>query len=204
MKYIKLFENFADGDNKYPSSITVKPTDEFERRLKDIKNSEGKPSFFIPKSNPFPLGSEFTLKRNGDRFNLVKVATTPYERTKNELDGKSFVGKQDDHWLSYDPKNSEIYVHTSRIFGTDFKTLHLTNLQKSLVQDIQDFKDRNEITNIDRRYSTTPNASGLAIRKDYRDVGLIWIGGYHCKFEKGFEVGMKDHLGYFEITKVEI
>jgi hypothetical protein len=25
MKYIKLFENFTDGDNKYPFSITVKP-----------------------------------------------------------------------------------------------------------------------------------------------------------------------------------
>jgi len=176
MKYLKIFENFTDGDNKYPSSITVKPTAEFERKLKDIKNSEGKPSFFIPKSNPFTLGSEFTLKRNGDRFNLVKVATTPYERTKNELDGKSFVGKQDDHWLSYDPKNSEIYVHTSRIFGTEFN-----------------FDDKNEITNIDRRYST----------EDYRDVGLIWIGGYHCKFEKGFEVGMKDHRGYFEITSIK-
>jgi hypothetical protein len=35
-------------------------------------------------------------------------------------------------------------------------------------------------------------------------VGLVWIGGYYCKFEKGFEVGMKDHRGYFEITKVEI
>ena len=40
--------------------------------------------------------------------------------------------------------------------------------------------------------------------EDYKDEGLIWIGGYYCKFEKGFEVGMKDHRGYFEITKVEI
>jgi hypothetical protein len=173
MKYLRLFENFTDGDNKYPSSITVKPTAEFERKLKGIKNSEGKASFLV---NDKLSTGEFTLERNGDRFNLVKVATTPYELTRNELDGKSFVGKQDDHWLSYDPKNSEIYVHISRIFGTEFN-----------------FDDKNEITNIDRRYST----------EDYRDVGLIWIGGYHCKFEKGFEVGMKDHRGYFEITSVK-
>jgi len=53
-----------------------------------------------------------------------------------------------------------------------------------------DFDD-NEITSIDRRYT-----------EDYRDSVLIWIGGYHCKFEKGFEVGMKDHRGYFEIVSV--
>jgi hypothetical protein len=115
-----------------------------------------------------------TLKRNGDRFNLVKVATTPFEVTRNEFNGKSFLGKQDDHWLSYDPKNSEIYVHTSRRFGTEFEF------------------DDNEITSTDRRYAT----------EDYKNVGLIWIGGYYCKFEKGFEVGMKDHRGYFEIVKV--
>jgi hypothetical protein len=167
MKYLRLFENFTDGD-KYPSSITVKPTAEFERQLKNIKNSEGKPSFLA-------LSGEFTLERNGDIFNLVKVATTPFEVTRNELDGKSYLGRQDDHWLSYDPKNSEIYVNTSRRFGTEFKF------------------DDNEITSTDRRYST----------EDYRDVGLIWIGGYYCKFEKGFEVGMKDHRGYFEITSVK-
>jgi hypothetical protein len=173
MKYLKLFENFTDGDNKYPFSITVKPTAEFERQLKDIKNSEGKPSFLA-------LGSEFTLKRNGDRYNLVKVATTPFEVTKNEFNGKSFIGKQDDHWLSYDPKNKEIYVHTSRIFGTS--------------NSLNNFNSDKELLSTDRRYAT----------EDYKDVGLIWIGGYYCKFEKGFEVGMKDHRGYFEITKLEI
>ncbi len=167
MKHLKIFEEFTDSDNKYPSSITVKATAEFEKKLKDIKNAEGKPSFLA-------LRGEFTLQRNGDRFNLVKVATTPFEVTRNELDGKSFLGKQDDYWLSYDPKNSEIYVHNSRRFGTEFKF------------------DDNEITNIDRRYST----------EDYRDVGLIWIGGYYCKFENGFKVGEVDNRGYFEIVKV--
>jgi len=37
MKYLKLFENFTDGDNKYPSSITVKPTAEFDlTRISEI------------------------------------------------------------------------------------------------------------------------------------------------------------------------
>ena len=67
MKYLRLFENFADEDNKFPFSITVKPTEEFKRSLNEMKNADGKPSFLA-------LGSsEITLKRNGDRFNLVKV-----------------------------------------------------------------------------------------------------------------------------------
>jgi len=172
LKYLKLFENFTDEDTKYPFSITVRPTAEFEKTLKEMKNSDGNPTFL--------KGSEFTLKRNGDRFNLVKVATTPFEVTKNEFDGKSFIGKQDDHWLSYDPENKEIYVHTSRVFGTS----------EALRYFIRD----TELLSSDRRFAASD---------DYRKEGLIWISGYYCKFEKGFEVGMKDHRGYFEITKVE-
>ena len=174
MKYLRLFENFADEDNKFPFSITVKPTEEFKRSLNEMKNADGKPSFLA-------LGSsEITLKRNGDRFNLVKVATIPFDLSKNEFNGKSVLGKQDDYWLSYDPKNKEIYVHTSRIFGTS--------------NSLNNFNRDKELLSTDRRYAT----------EDYKDEGLIWIGGYYCKFEKGFEVGMKDHRGYFEITKVEI
>lgn len=172
MKYLKLFENFSN-ENKYPFSITVKPTAEFEKSLKEMKNSDGKPTFLT--------GSEFTLKRNGDRFNLVKVATTPFEVSKNEFDGKSLLGKQDDHWLSYDPENKEIYVHTSRVFGTSNELRDLTQSDK-------------ELLSTDRRFAAS---------EDYRKEGLIWIGGYYCKFEKGFKVGMKDHRGYFEITGVE-
>ena len=173
MKYLKLFENFTDEDNKDPFSITVKPTEAFKRSLNEIKNADGKPAFLA-------VGSEFTLKNNGVRCNLVKVATIPFDLSKNEFNGKSFVGKQDDYWLSYDPKNKEIYVHTSRIFGTS--------------NTLKDFTQDSELLSTDRRYAT----------EDYKDEGLIWIGGYYCKFEKGFEVGMKDHRGYFEITKVEI
>ena len=176
MKRIQKFKEWFIKENldesKYPFSISVKPTETFKRSLNEMKNEDGKPSFLA-------LGSEFTLKRNGDKFNLVKVATTPFDLSKNEFNGKSFLGKQDDYWLSYDPKNKEIYIHTSRIFGTS--------------NSLNNFNRDSELSSTDRRYAT----------EDYRDEGLIWIGGYYCKFEKGFEVGQQDHRGYFEITKVE-
>ena len=175
MKRIQKFKVFIKENldsSKDPFSITVKPTESFKRSLNEIKNADGKPTF---------LGSsEITLGRNGERYDLVKVATTPFELSKNEFNGKSVLGKQDDYWLSYDPKNKEIYVHTSRTFGTSNVLTEFHNLKS--------------ITSSDRRYAT----------EDYKDEGLIWIGGYYCKFEKGFEVGQQDHRGYFEITKVEI
>jgi len=164
MKYvIESFEAFTNENEPVaPFSITVKPTDKFEGCLKEIKNSDGKPAFLT--------GSEFTLTRNGDRFNLVKVATTPFD-----------LSKQDDHWLSYNPENKEIYVQTSRVFGTPDVLRDLTQRDK-------------ELLSTDRRFAAS---------EDYRKEGLIWIGGYYCKFENGFEVGMKDHREYFEIIKVE-
>ena len=170
MKYLKLFENFSE-ESEHPFSITVVPTEQFKRKLQDMKNSDGKPTFLT--------GNEFRLVRNKqNQFNLVKIATTPFEVTKNEFDGKSFLGKQDDHWLSYDPKNNEIYVHTSRVFGTEFS-----------------FNDDKELNSTDRRYAASD---------DYRKMGLVWTGGFYCKFEKGFEVGMvSDGDGYFKITEVE-
>lgn len=172
MKYLKLFENFSD-ESEHPFSITVVPTEKFKRNLQEMKNSEGKPTFL--------KGDEFRLVRNKqNQFNLVKIATTPFEVTKNEFDGKSLLGKQDDHWLSYDPKNSEIYVHTSRIFGTS--------------DSLNDFTEENELLSTDRRYAAS---------EDYRKDGLVWTGGYYCKFKKGFKVGMEDDRGYFKITKVE-
>lgn len=167
MKHIRLFENFED---EYPFSITVEPTEKFKRSLLDIKNSDGKPTYL--------LGNQFRLIRNmQDQYNLVKIATTPFVLTKNEFDGKSFLGKQDDYWLSYDPKISEIYVHTSRIFGTEFS-----------------FDRESELISTDRRYAAS---------EDYRRVGLLWIGGYECKFKNGFRGGMVDDRGYFRITEVE-
>lgn len=174
MRRIQKFEGFIKENldsSKDPFSITVKPTPEFERSLNEIKNADGKPSFLS--------SSEITLKRKGDRFNLVKVATTPFDNSKNEVNGKSVVGKQDNYWLSYDPENKEIYVHTSRIFGTS--------------KQLDPYFQAKELSSTDRKFAT----------EDYKDEGLIWIGGYYCKFKKGFEVGQQDHRGFFEITKVE-
>lgn len=156
---------------KDPFSITVVPTEEFKSKINEIKNSEGKSSFLA-------LSSEFTLKNNGDRFNLVKVATTPFDLSENNYNGKLYLGKQDDYWLSYIPENEEIYVHESRMIGTSAA--------------LNGFSQDSELTNTDRRFAT----------KDYNEEGLTWIGGYYCKFENGFEVGQQDHRGYFEITKV--
>lgn len=178
MRHIQLYENFSN-ENPYPFSITVKPTQKYKNHLEETKNSDGKPAFLS-------FGQEFTLWNNNDpnkenrRYNLVKVATTPFEVTTTQFDGKKFTGKQDDHWLSYHPEFREIQIDTSREFGTS-----------SIL------KRYEEITNEDARWGRAD---------DYRREGLVWLpGSTYCKFDKGFEVGMVDHRGYFEIidTKFE-
>jgi hypothetical protein len=178
MRHIKIWENFSN-ENPYPLSITVKPTQEYKNRLAEIKNSDGKPTFLA--------GQEFTLWNNNDRmdgdnwtFNIVKVATTPFEIGTTEFDGKKFTGKQDDHWLTYHPELKGIRIDTSRIFGT-------SNI----------FRGYEEITNQDARWARAG---------DYRREGLVWLPSFtYCKFDEGFEVGMVDSRGYFEIidTKFE-
>ncbi len=107
MKYIKLFENYSSD---YPFSITVEPTQKFVSLMKEGKNSEGKPSYL--------LDTEFRLAcEKGGRYNLVKVATTPYQLGNELFNGEKFNGRQDDYWLAYRPENSEIYLHASRVFG---------------------------------------------------------------------------------------
>lgn len=178
MRHIKIWENFSN-ENSSPLYITVKPTQKYKNHLAEIKNSDGKPTFLS-------LGPGLTLWNNNDpnkenrRYNLVKVATTPFEITTTEFDGKKFIGKQDDYWLSYHPEIREIQIDTSREFGTS---------------DI--LKRYEEITNQDARWVRAD---------DYRRKGLVWLpGSINCKFDKGFEVGMIDHRGYFEIidTKFE-
>lgn len=179
MRHIKIWENFSN-ENPYPFSITVKPTQEYKNRLAEIKNSEGKPTFLS-----FLNNQEFTLWNNNDpnkenrRYNLVKVATTPFEMTTTVIDGKQLIGKQDYHWLSYHPENREIQIDTSRIFGTsDY------------------LKGYENIGNDDARFARS---------QVYSREGLVWLpGSTYCKFDKGFEVGMVDHRGYFEIIDTKL
>jgi len=175
MRHIQLYENFSNK-NSYPLSITVKPTQEYKNRLAEIKNSDGKPTFLV--------GQEFTLWNNNDpdkknrTYNIVKVATTPFEITTTEFDGKKITGKQDDYWLSYHPEIREIQIDTSREFGTSGI-----------------LKRYEEITNQDARWGRAD---------DYRREGLVWLSGStYCKFDKGFEVGMVDNRGYFEIINIK-
>lgn len=177
MKYIKLFENFSSD---YPLFITVAPTEEFKRRLKGMVNSEGKPSELRSGLNVEGyINGEFRLSR----FTTVKIAQTPFASEKKELDGIKFDGVEDIHWLSYDPENSEIYVRTSRLFRG-----------KSNYEFCKEFKETHLLKN---------THAWIANADEFRKDGLIWVGGYDCKFPKGFEVGMEDERGYFKITKVE-
>lgn len=177
MRHIRIWENFSN-ENSFPLSITVKPTQKYENHLAEIKNLDGRPTFLV--------GQEFTLWNDNDpnkenrRYNLVQVATTPFEsRTTTKYAGKLFEGKEDQYWLSYHPEIREIQTHTLRVFG--FST---------------PLKGEKMITNQDARWAKADW---------YREEGLLWIFDSYGKFDKGFEVGMVDSRGYFEIidTKFE-
>jgi len=103
MKYIKLFENFSE--EKKPLSITIELTDEFKKRMKESKNTDGDEGFT---SN----GSKIELYNNGTRYNLEKVGTIPYD-VKRDL--------QFDFWASYRPKANEIYVNQSNSTAKDLE-----------------------------------------------------------------------------------
>jgi hypothetical protein len=98
MKHIKLFENWNDPVN-HPREITIRPTQKWKERLKEMKNSEGKPAF--------ATSSTFTLWNNLDtkEFDMAKIATVPFDIRTNT---------QDDYWAAYHPENKEIYVDVSR------------------------------------------------------------------------------------------
>jgi hypothetical protein len=95
MKYIKLFENFSEEEK--PKSITIELTDEFKKRMKEQKNTDGNEGFASH-------GSKIELYNNGNRYNLEKVGTIPYD-VKRDL--------QFDFWASYRPDANEIYVDQS-------------------------------------------------------------------------------------------
>ena len=109
MKYIKLFENFSEEEK--PLSITIELTDEFKKRMKESKNTDGDEGFIS-------IGTKKELYNNGTRYNLVKVGTIPYD-VKRDL--------QFDFWASYRPKADEIYVNQSNSTAKD--------LQNSMLKD---------------------------------------------------------------------
>lgn len=113
MKYIKLFEQIFSEEK--PTSITIELTDEFKERTKEYKNSEGNRGFNI-------FSSTITLSNNGSRYNMVKVATIPYD-LKRDI--------QFDFWASYRPKANEIYVDQSNASLNDLKRLDSSELQST-------------------------------------------------------------------------
>jgi len=90
---VKLNEN----EEEKPLSITIELTDEFKKRMKEYKNTDGNEGFTS-------YGSKIELYNNGNRYNLEKVGTIPYD-VKRDL--------QFDFWASYRPKANEIYVNQS-------------------------------------------------------------------------------------------
>jgi hypothetical protein len=103
MKHIKLFENFSEEEK--PTSITIELTDKFKERMKEQKNSDGDEGFIS-------IGTKKELSNDGNRFNLVKVGTIPYD-VKRDL--------QFDFWASYRPKADEIYVNQSNSTAKDLE-----------------------------------------------------------------------------------
>ena len=107
MKHIKLFEGYEIGEEA-PFSITIELTDEFEEHTKQSKNSDGARGYTS-------MVSPITLVNNGERYNMVKVATIPWDIQRNI---------QFDFWASYKPQANEIYVTQSSATVNDLKRLN--------------------------------------------------------------------------------
>ena len=106
MKHVKLFEGYDSGEEA-PFSITIELTDSFEEHTKQSKNSDGARGYTS-------MVSPITLVNNGDRYNMVKVATIPWDIQRNI---------QFDYWASYKPQANEIYVTQSSATVNDLKRL---------------------------------------------------------------------------------
>jgi len=97
----KLNEN----ESIKPIGITVELTNKFKEDMKKYKNTDGNEGFTS-------YGSKIELYNNGNRYNLVKVGTIPYD-VKRDL--------QFDFWASYRPKANEIYVNQSNSTAKDLE-----------------------------------------------------------------------------------
>jgi len=98
---VKLNEN----ESAKPKEITVELTNKFKEMMKKSKNTDGNEGFTS-------YGSKIELYNNGDRYNLVKVGTIPYD-VKRDL--------QFDFWASYRPEANEIYVNQSNSTAKDLE-----------------------------------------------------------------------------------
>ena len=114
MKYLRKFNESGalseryEFDEEAPFSITIELTDEFKEHTEQYKNSDGARGYTS-------MGSPITLVNNGERYNMVKVATIPWDIQRNI---------QFDYWASYKPKANEIYVTQSSATVNDLKRLN--------------------------------------------------------------------------------
>ena len=110
MKHIKLFEGFYEEEK--PKSITIELTDEFKEMMRESsETTNGNKGYATSTTLP-------ELWNNGDRYNLVKIGTIPYD-LKRDL--------QFDFWAAYKPKADEILVYQSNSTAKD--------LQDSMLRD---------------------------------------------------------------------
>jgi hypothetical protein len=78
-------------------------------------------------------------------------------------------------WAHYQPEHNEITLSNTFCFGNDAITRH------------------NDLT------WSPVGAPQMNFGDTSKGDGCKEAGGTYCKFENGFEVGQKDHRGYFEI-----
>ena len=104
MKHIKLFEGFSEEEK--PTAITIELTDKFKEHMRDSsETTNGARGFHA-------TDSKIELYNNGNRYNLVKIGTIPYD-IKRDL--------QFDFWAEYRPKANEIYVNQSNSTAKDLE-----------------------------------------------------------------------------------
>ena len=102
----KLAGILNENESTKPIEITVELTNKFKEMIKEYsETTNGKKGFHT-------TDSTIELYNNGNRYDLVKVVTIPYD-VKRDL--------QFDFWASYRPKADEIYVNQSNSTAKDLE-----------------------------------------------------------------------------------
>ena len=97
---------FNENESTKPIEITVELTNKFKEMIKEYsETTNGNKGFHT-------TDSTIELYNNGNRYDLVKVGTIPYD-VKRDL--------QFDFWASYRPKADEIYVNQSNSTAKDLE-----------------------------------------------------------------------------------